>query len=59
MEYCAPRGPRAPGGQSHGPKSDARSVGDCGTVLQRSGALEVVFEATANGQKVPEWRVVG
>ena len=23
------------------------------------GAVEVVFEATANGQKVPEWRVVG
>ena len=22
------------------------------------GAVEVVFEATANGQKVPEWRVV-
>ena len=22
-------------------------------------AVEVVFEATANGQKVPEWRVVG
>lgn len=23
------------------------------------GAVEVIFEATANGQKVPEWRVVG
>jgi hypothetical protein len=23
------------------------------------GRVEVVFEATANGQKVPEWRVVG
>jgi len=23
------------------------------------GSVEVVFEATANGQKVPEWRVVG
>ena len=23
------------------------------------GAVEVVFETTANGQKVPEWRVVG
>ena len=23
------------------------------------GAVEVVFEATANGQKVPEWRVAG
>ena len=23
------------------------------------GAVEVVFEATANGQRVPEWRVVG
>ena len=23
------------------------------------GKVEVVFEATANGQKVPEWRVVG
>jgi hypothetical protein len=21
--------------------------------------VEVIFEATANGQKVPEWRVVG
>lgn len=23
------------------------------------GAVEVIFEATANGQKVPEWQVVG
>lgn len=23
------------------------------------GAVEVIFEETANGQKVPEWRVVG
>jgi uncharacterized OB-fold protein len=23
------------------------------------GSVEVVFEATANGQKIPEWRVVG
>ena len=23
------------------------------------GAVKVIFEATANGQKVPEWQVVG